>query len=46
MLKNDTLKNGTSRIGLYESAPLPRAIQDGAITLGLLLHKKMREAVT
>ena len=23
MLKNDTLKNGTSRIGLYGSAPLP-----------------------
>ena len=24
MLKNDTLKNGTSRIGLYGSAPPPR----------------------
>ena len=23
MLKNDTLKNGTSRIGLYGSAPRP-----------------------
>ena len=23
MLKNDTLKNGTSRIGLYGSAPPP-----------------------
>ena len=25
MLKNDTLKNGTSRIGLYGSAPPPGA---------------------
>ena len=25
MLKNDTLKNATFRIGLYGSAPLPRA---------------------
>ena len=25
MLKNDSLKNGTSRIGLYGSAPLPGA---------------------
>ena len=27
MLKNDTLKNGTSRIGLYGSAPPPGEYQ-------------------
>ena len=26
MLKNDTLKNGTSRIGLYGSAPPPPGV--------------------
>ena len=28
MLKNDTLKNGTSRVGLYGSAPPPGHVND------------------
>ena len=37
MLKNDTLKNGTSRIGLYESAPLHGVIRK------LAVHKRTLE---
>ena len=37
MLKNDTLKNGTSHIGLYGSAPLPGVIRK------LAVHKRTLE---
>ena len=33
MLKNDTLKNGTSRIGLYGSPPGVRSIRENIWTL-------------
>ena len=36
MLKNDTLKNGTSRIGLYGSAPPPREIEAMEVVLWIL----------
>ena len=40
MLKNDTLKNGKSRIGLYESAPPPGGLGDGGKGKVALLNCK------
>ena len=40
MLKNDTLKNGTSRIGLYGSAPPSPRVQ--TLEYGRVVHIKNR----
>ena len=41
MLKNDTLKNGTSRVGLYGSAPRSR----GVVTFGSIKPKQIESHV-
>ena len=38
MLKNDSLKNGMSRIGLYGSAPPPGSVRQAVFCEGLFLQ--------